>query len=108
MKQEQYDALPKVEWDGTTPVYSDTKDRFFADQPEISDYTWDAGVMVEDLQLLICVPTHLSTIDDTYWEDELDGQDLPEVVQIALDHLNEVIRDAPSVGWEPVMKGVKL
>lgn len=94
--------LERREWDGVTPLYSDSHDEYFFSLEDIEDYTDNYEVSVEDLQLRLCKPVQMRHLD----EDELlcdlhEDAELPPEVAVALEALNKVIRNLPPQAWEP-------
>ena len=95
-----YQALPVVEWDGETPLCTWDSDDYFFSAEEVEEYVYDHGIDPADLQLVVCKPLRLSTIDVDHWADDMpeDGE-LPPEVEAALDVLNRAIEDVGPVGW---------
>lgn len=98
---EKWLAAERVPWDGTTPLYSDSCDKYFFDG-DFEEYAEDEGLTVDDLRLYICTPQYGRPIDSQYFESELpeDG-DVPDVIQEAMDALNDAIREAGPLSWYP-------
>jgi hypothetical protein len=98
---EKWVAAPRETWDGTTPLYSDAYDKYFFDD-DWEEYAEAAGQTVEDLRLYICTPQYGREIDSQYFEDELpeDGE-VPGGIQLAMDSLNDAIREAGPLSWYP-------
>jgi hypothetical protein len=100
---DDYEALPKVVWDGESPLYSDTTEKYYF-RGEILDEIEDDGKKDWDYyRLFHCDPVRLHQIDESEWEDELDTEDdsaeIPNGVRKALDALNEEIGKADPVAW---------
>lgn len=105
---ERYAAMPKVEWNGGSFVYSDSHDRYFQDYDELVDYIRDlraddSSVTVDDLRLIICEPNMAREIDggDHFGDDLPEDGELPDELQQAIDALNAVIRKQPPLSWSP-------
>jgi len=101
--EERYLNLEKVDWfEGMGPMYSRFCDRYFDSWDEVDDHSEESGIPVEKMQLVVCKPVCLSSIDEDRWADELpeDGE-LPEDVVIALAELNKVLTEAGAVSWYP-------
>ena len=88
--------MQEREWDGTTMLYSKNLNQFF-DSTELEGFGEEEG---RDLQLIICEPLPLRTVDEDYW-DLPDGVDLPPSVKEALELLNQTLRNAPPLEWVP-------
>lgn len=100
--QEKYKAMPFKEWDMKTPLVIFYDDKYFFDADEIEEYLEEHELKDEDLQLVICEPNYLSTIDSGNWEDVLpvDGDgELPKEVEKALGELNKIIEKAEPISW---------
>jgi hypothetical protein len=102
---EKYDSMERKEWDGETPLYSHSADRYFFDADELLDYMEEYECTEKDLRLIICKPVFLRQLDDDYFSPE-EGE-LSIAVQNAIDELNEVIREEGAVAWEPSKFAVK-
>lgn len=99
----QYKEKEVRHWDGTTPLYSISTDKYFYDDDDLRDYMEEADIDDEScLMLVICEPIHLSQVDEDYFHDDLpeDGE-LPDSIAEALEALNKAIRDEPPVSWTP-------
>jgi hypothetical protein len=106
---ERYFEMPLVEYDGKSMIYSQGWDRFFADWDELTDHLFDQPEYPSDaeIQLILCEPIYLHSIDDDYWVDcyptEADYE-LPDDVKDAIDQLNSVLAKAHPSSWEPGSK----
>lgn len=107
----RYAALPKVEWDGKSFIYSDAADRYFSDYDDLVDFIRDGrddspDLKPDDLRLMICEPNMPGEIDpDDYFADDLpeDGE-VPNELRDAVEALNAVIRKSPPLSWSPGKK----
>ena len=101
-QNEKFDAMELKVWDHNTPLNLHNSDEYFFDIESIYDYAEEHGVSSDSLKLVICNPVKLSQLDEDYFCDELceDGE-LPAEVVEGIEALNEVIRNADPVGWEP-------
>lgn len=99
---DRYAALPKVEWDGETPLYSEVADEYFFDRQALEDKLYDEDITPESLRLVICTPNYPRQIDYDHWCDELpeDGE-LPDDIADAVAALNEVIEKSAALSWSP-------
>lgn len=100
---ERWLALPLVEWDGITPLYSDRLDKYFW-HDDFEDEE------MESLDLVICEPTYARELDSDRWEDDLpeDG-DVPAWLDEAIDKFNEIVRaNHEPLSWFPGKKRVIL
>lgn len=106
---ERYNAMPCIEWDGETPVYSQSDNQYFFDEDELRDYTEDHQCSIDSLRLVICKPNEFRLIDYYYFSDELpEDAELPEEIEMAIDELNMVISRQPPVSWSPGEHAVTL
>lgn len=97
---------PRQEWDGKTPIYSETLDEWYFDKNDLDcgaygfaeengyliDRTFDRGAVYDKMRLYLCKPHKLSHVEQDYWFDDLgeDGE-LPDAICDALASLNEAI-----------------
>lgn len=98
---ERWLAAERIPWDGTTPLYSDSYDKYFFDD-DVEEFAEDEGVGLDDLRLYICVPQYGRPIEGDYFQDELpeDGE-VPDGICTAMEALNEAIRAAGPLSWHP-------
>ncbi|WP_186183855.1 hypothetical protein [Burkholderia gladioli] len=101
-------AMPKVEWDGNTMLYSDACDRYFQDYDEIVDHLRDMraddpGAVIEDLRLVVCVPNMARRLNNDFFSDELpeDVDEPPKAIQEAMAAFNEAMSKQPPLSWSP-------
>ena len=99
---EKYNTMPRLKWDGMTPLYSDAADEYFFDEDGLRDYMEENGCSIESLRLIICKPNKFREIESDYFCEELpeDGE-LTADLEEALDAFNEVIRSQPPASWSP-------
>lgn len=112
VKLRHYESMPFKEWDETTPVYSESEDRYFYSSDEIDDYledyTNDDGEKVtgKDLRLILCDRVTLPTIDEDYFMDNApEGYELEDMVSkkfmLELKRFNKKIQSEQVNAWEP-------
>lgn len=107
---ERWLALPIVVWDEVTPLCIYQDDTYFFGLDEVIDHCEANDLDIENLQLVVCEPSHLRQIDEDYWEDELpeDGE-LPTPIQLALDALNKAIEEhGDEISWHGGKQRVQL
>lgn len=95
---------PFKEWDGKTPLYSESMDRFFFKEEEILDAIAYESFDAENMILKICEPNYFYEINNDYWEDILpeNFEELPEEIKKKLDELNEAIETyGKPASWTP-------
>ena len=105
---DKYYALPVADWDEVTPVCSYGDDRYFFDKDAVMDFMFDLLEEAKgkdydpEVQLVLCDPTYLHTLDTDNWADELpeDG-DLPDAVSVALDAFNAALKAEGPSCWFP-------
>lgn len=99
---EKYATMPRLTWDGDTPLYSDAADEYFFDEDSLRDFIFDRDCTAESLRLIVCEPNRYRRIENDYFCDELpeDG-DLPPALEDALCALNEVIDQLAPASWSP-------
>jgi len=100
---ERYNALPFREWDGVTPVYSETQDTYFFNEQEIIDYCEDEEILPERLRLVLCKPNNFSHIDYEQWQDIMpdDVDELPKKLLDGIEALNKIIDELPPASYSP-------
>lgn len=101
-RADEYKKKPYQEWDGKTPLYLYDDDKYFFDESDIEDYLEENELEPEDLQLVICTPNYLRTIDYDLWEDVLaEDQELPDWLIEKVEELNALIKTKGSISWSP-------
>lgn len=105
-KRKLYNEMPFKEWDGETPLYSNSADEFFYTIDEIEDYMEESMGHGDDtsLQLIICEPVYPFEINlsEIYSRILADDMDLPKVLVDAEKKLNQTIRDSKEIlSWVP-------
>lgn len=102
---EKYNNLKAVEWDGNSPIYSDTTSDYFWNEDELLDYcSYEEIKNIEDLRLLSTKPIKLRGNIDLY---DLYSHDLPEdyvwpnEILETLKKLNMLIDNLPPVSVFP-------
>jgi hypothetical protein len=105
---DRYNALKKEKWDGATPLYSDSHDKYFFDFDELVDFirdllAEDESITVDDLRLKLCKPNKPRLIDSSYFSDDMpdDLDDLPKAIEGAIEAFNAVMRAQPPLSWSP-------
>lgn len=116
---EQYMNAPRQEWDGKTPIYSETLDEWYFDKNDLDsgaysfaeengyliDGDFDQAAVYDKMRLYLCNPLKLSHVEPDHWHDDLaEDQDLPGEILDALDALNEAIDKVNAelpCSWEP-------
>ena len=91
------------EWDLKTPVYCNTRDKYFFSLDELTDFMHEEELTSDDLDLSICEPNYFNQVDSDIWEDVLaEDADLPSEIQIKLDELNAAIKNhGKPASWSP-------
>ncbi len=104
---ERYANYPRKEWDGKTPLYSESAEKYFFDAGELDDFLFETETNKDDARLVLCYPLFLRYVETEYWEDVLledcDPEEcFPEDVLDALNYLNYVIgENKDPVSWCP-------
>jgi hypothetical protein len=95
---------PFKDWDGETPLYLDSEDKYFFSKEELDDYIHDNELNPEELTFFICEPNYYSNVELDSWEDVLteDQEELPKEIQTKLDELNDAINNyGKPASWSP-------
>lgn len=99
----RWEAMPKKEWDGETPLTLLDDDHYFYGVEEIEDYCDEYETTPDKLLLVICQPVYIREFDiNEHCCDDLpdDGEvDDPDVLE-AVKKLNEAIKKADPIAWE--------
>lgn len=109
VRKYKFSQLPYIEWDGETPVCTPDGDQYFFCSDEIEDYITDQKEFDDEfpdsVDLLICEPVPLRTIDFDYWADEMheDWEPSKELID-AVKVINAVIAAEPIQSWLPSKK----
>lgn len=102
---DKYNAAKREKWDGKTPLYSATSQKYYFDLEELLEELDEEGGTIEGMRLYLCRPTKMREVDPEYWEDELPEEtDLKDVasdeILAALAHLNKLIREnTEPISW---------
>ena len=90
-RAEVYNAMPRQEWDGETPLVLFDTETYFWDEDDVTDYCDEEDCKPEDLQLVLCIPVYASLIDVDHWSDDL-AEEVPEWLEDAVDVFNATIK----------------
>ena len=98
---EKYIAMPKTAWDGVSMLYSLARDTYYSTIDDVEDDLREAETL-NSLQLVICEPNYVRTLDTEYFSDDLpeDCDDLPDSVYEAIDTFNEAVKGV-ILSWSP-------
>ena len=103
--KEKYNNLKAVEWNGNSPIYSDTTDDYFWDEDQLLDYCADEEIEnIEELRLLTTKPIKLRGNVDLYdlYVDELpEDYEWPNEILETLEKLNMLIDNLSPVSVFP-------
>jgi hypothetical protein len=110
-RQDIFLKLPKVEWDGKTPLCIFDTDIYFFDSDELEDYCEEHGCKARDLPLVVCEPVFLKELTEEYFLDNISNEDveLPKDVQQLIEKFNQDLKvlNRPVV-WEASNKRVRI
>lgn len=102
---EKYNCMPYREWDGETPLYSDSANRYFMNEDELIDFCYEYGygdeIDLSTLRLKLCEPVKYRQIDQNYWADNMyeDQEELPKALINKLVEFNEFIETLANDAW---------
>lgn len=96
-----YNAMPKEEWDLTTPIVITHTDQYFFDKESLLSYCELKNIKPSDLMLVICEPNFISEIDESELYEDIwyDGATLSQELTQAFKNINELIRKEGAVSW---------
>lgn len=94
-------ALKQKPWDNETPLVIFNTDVYFFDRESLTDYCEQHSTAPEKLQLVLCKPVFGSELDiaDHLAGDLPDDAEVPQRIQEAAKHLNQVIQAAGPLCW---------
>lgn len=102
---EKYNCAPYREWDGKTPLYSESACRYFMTEDELIDYCEEDEdgnkINPSTLRLKLCEPVKYHQINEDYWADDMyeDQEELPKALIDKLVEFNEFIDTLPNDAW---------
>ena len=113
---EKWLALPRVEWDGETPLCVWDDDRFFFHDGDLGDYLHERAeeepdFSLEDVRLVLCEQDRLPEFDMEEWlgDQEATHEDGPELDCKDIDRIiNEWIKANVTPLWYPTAKAVSV
>jgi len=119
LRQERFDSLEVVEWDGTSPLMEFESDPFFWDMDEVEEYLYNClseeGTDFDpaSFRLVLCEPCPPPQVDlDALFEESLpedkSAADLPQAIWEAAEALNEAIKKYAPYSWRESRKAVRL
>ena len=98
----RYDAMPRVEWDGETPLYSESCDEYFFDSDNLRDYIEEHECTAESLRLIVCEADKYKELSDEYFYDCFsEDEELPIELLDAIEELNKVVRSLEPAAYSP-------
>lgn len=104
---ERYEALPKTEWNGTTPLYSELLGEYFFDEDDL--ICTDCNCNTEDMRLFLCDAVPFSEIEpESYLDDMPDDSELPSELLDAIKEFNRAISHLSPAYWVPSTTAVKI
>lgn len=103
IRKEKYEKLPKQEWDGVTPLYSEAFEEFFFNEDAIRDYCEENEVTPELLRLILCESEYAHCIDpEEHYNIGDDEGRLPPAIIEAFEALNKAIEECKEpIYWTP-------
>lgn len=103
----KYQAMPFIEWDGTTPIMLHDDDELFCNEGDILSFCENNDLNPDDLRLVVCEPQYAYEIDTYDIYNDLLPVDMtledvaPELVE-AIEDLNKKIRNYKKpLSWTP-------
>lgn len=104
IEKEKYLKKPFIKWDGETPVCINNSDQYFWSSDEIDDYLEENEIKSSELELVICAPNHIRSIDEDYWSDEMPEEydslsDFSKEFSEKLKEFNDYISTLKPLSW---------
>lgn len=104
-EQAKFDAMPKVAWDGKTPLCVHDGDEYFFSAEELADYCHDNDTNPEDMQLVMCIPNYAHCLDTDCFGDlpeDCNLEDVSQDLEAMLRDINMFISaNRPILSWSP-------
>jgi len=92
-QQEDYLAMPIVEWDGKAPICLTGGEHYFFSEDDLYCYCDNNEVQPQDLQLVLCKPIYAHKLESEDWCDELPEEgEVPDWLITAIKEFNEKVR----------------
>jgi hypothetical protein len=124
-EKEDYLKREEVEWDGESPIYSETLDKYVFSEEDIEYILEEVGYEdlasvpqeeLDKLRFLECEPIYFHEVYPIeYYSDILpiDGYDddsyIPKEIEKAFEILNETIKNSKKISsWIPTKKRIKI
>lgn len=102
-RDEKYEKMPQVEWDGETPLCMYDNDEFFFDADSIAEYiAEDPERTLEGLQLVLCEQCKPRSFEaNDYWSDDLGEDGEIDGARQLDNYVNNWIKDHFPKMWYP-------
>jgi hypothetical protein len=92
-ESDRWDALPRVEWDGVTPVCTWLDDRYFFDVDDLRSYLGELDLTPETVRLVLCAPDNGPRFDMLeFLTDHLPDEDAGDLYDV--DEIDKIVN-----GW---------
>ena len=101
-KDKEFDELPKVHWDGETPLMMYDSDVLFFDRTELYDFCYDHDIQASDLKVLLCKPVPYPRFDiyDFLYVTTHEDREIPDEVIAAAENLNAALNKMKPQLWQ--------
>lgn len=102
----RWEKMPVVEWDGDALLYSETKDSYFDERPDLGDAEVDS---FDALRLVVCEPVKAHMFDVRDWiHDALGDEDDSTGTGADAEKINETVNayleSLAPLSWTPGIK----
>lgn len=106
--KEQFDAMPRLAWDGEAMLYSLTQDQYYSDVQDAIEAADTAGITLADMRLVICEPVCCRELDLEYFSDQLpDDGDPPQQLEACIAAFNKAVA-GDVLSWTPGAYALEL
>ena len=106
--QDAFHAMPKKEWDGFTPLYSNKVDKYFDSLEHAEDFALGSDLGLYEMQLVICEPVYAEELTLDYFEDCIVEGSPTDALQDLIDDFNSKTREIGVLSWEPGKFALKI
>lgn len=110
---DRFNDMPRVLWDGKTPICIYNTDEYFFTIGQLLDYCEQHSVYPHNLHLVLCSPVYASEIPDDYYSHELPEESSLDDICPELDSLIQAVNDyiaenKPVLSWIPSSVAVDI
>lgn len=103
----KFNSLPRIEWDGETPVALFGSDQYFFSSDDILNYCDENETSPENLSFVLCETNNFSKIDyDLFIDSVHEDYEFSDEFEKKLKEFNDFLEKEPTNTWFPTNKRV--